>query len=288
MWGRLRLNPSFWAGGFLVLVIVGTAVFAPVIAPHDPTELFNDGISSIGAPLPPNHKFPLGTDALGRDILSRLVYGARLSLAISVLGNLLAVVLGVSMGAVAGWYRGWVEQVIMRFTDIMLAFPALLLAMALVTIKGASLTIIIIVIGMVSWTGLCRITYGQVIALREREWVESAQATGVGGIRILVRHIMPHLSAPIVVYATLGIGLTVVFEATLSYLGLGVPPPAPSWGRMIQDGANPNVLQFWWLMLFPSLALFLTVLSFNLLGDAFRDALDPRGQQGNAYGYRQR
>ena len=287
MWRRLRHNPSFWAGGFLVTLIVGAAIFAPFLAPHDPTQLFNDGISSIGAPLAPTHKFPLGTDALGRDVLSRLVYGARLSLAISILGNLLAVTLGVSMGAAAGWWRGWVEQIIMRFTDIMLAFPALLLAMALVTIKGASLTVIIIVIGMVSWTGLCRITYGQVVALREREWIESARASGVGGVRILVRHIFPHLAAPIVVYATLGVGLTVVFEATLSYLGLGVPPPAPSWGRMIQDGANPNVLQFWWLMLFPSVALFLTVLSFNLLGDALRDALDPRGQEGNAFAGRQ-
>jgi peptide/nickel transport system permease protein len=288
LWRRLRLNPSFWVGGFLVTLIVGIAIFAPLLAPHDPTQLFNDGISTIGAPLGPNHKFPLGTDSLGRDVLSRLVYGARLSLAISILGNLLAVILGVSMGAVAAWSRGWVEQIIMRFTDIMLAFPALLLAMALVAIKGASLTIIVIVIGMVSWTGLCRITYGQVVALREREWVESAQAMGVGSVRILVRHILPHLAAPIVVYATLGIGLTVVFEATLSYLGLGVPPPAPSWGRMIQDGANPNVLQFWWLMLFPSLALFATVLSFNLLGDALRDALDPRGHEGNAFGYRRR
>jgi peptide/nickel transport system permease protein len=205
-----------------------------------------------------------------------LIYGARLSLAISVLGNLLAVCVGVIFGAAAAWRRGWVEVVIMRFTDIMLAFPALLLGLALVEIEGPSLTIIIVVIGMVSWTGMCRITYGQVLSFREREWVDAARATGVGGFRIVVRHVLPHLTGPILVYGTLGIGLTVVFEGSLAYLGLGVPNPAASWGRMIHDGTVYG-LQFYWLILYPSLTLFGTVLGFNMLGDAMRDALDPRG-----------
>ncbi|HZT97836.1 MAG TPA: ABC transporter permease [Chloroflexota bacterium] len=278
VWRLLRSNPGFWIGGLLVVAIVFVAAFASVLAPHDPNQQFPDGINAIGEPLAHSAKFPLGTDFQARDVLSRLLYGARLSLSISVLGNLLAVAVGVSLGAVAAWTRGWLEIVIMRFTDIMLAFPSLLLALALVAIEGPSLTIIIVVIGMVSWTSLCRITYGQVLGLREREWVESARATGVGPARILIRHILPHLLAPILVYATLGVGLTVVFEGSLSYLGLGVPQPAPSWGRMIQEASSQTSLQFYWLILYPSLALFFTVLGFNLLGDALRDALDPEGQ----------
>jgi ABC-type dipeptide/oligopeptide/nickel transport system permease subunit len=276
-WIGLRSNPSFWAGGFLVSAILLVALIGPIVAPHDPNTQFNDGISDIGAPLGHASKFLLGTDFEGRDLLSRLLYGARLSISISLLGNALAVALGVTLGAIAGWWRGWAERVIMRFTDVMLAFPSLLLALALVGIEGPSLEVIVVVIGLVSWTALCRITFGQVTALREREWVEAARATGAGGMRILVRQVLPHLTAPILVYATLGLALTVVFEGSLAYLGLGVPTPQASWGRMIHDGADPNALQFYWLVLFPSLALFLTVLGFNLLGDAFRDALDPHG-----------
>lgn len=278
LWRLLRLNASFWIGALLVAMVAAAAIFAPFLAPHDPTQQFTNGINYLGEPIAHSGKFPLGTDFQGRDVLSRLLYGARLSLSISILGNLLAVFVGVTLGAAAAWWRGWLEVVIMRFTDVMLAFPSLLLALALVAIEGPSLTIIILVIGMVSWTALCRITYGQVLALREREWVESARATGVGGRRILIRHILPHLLAPIIVYATLGVGLTVVFEGSLAYLGLGVPPPAPSWGRMIQDASSQTTLHFYWLILYPSLALFVTVLGFNLLGDAFRDALDPHGQ----------
>jgi peptide/nickel transport system permease protein len=275
LWRALRLNPSFWVGAGLVGVVVLAAVIGPFFAPHDPTHQFDDGISAIGAPLGHTSKFPLGTDFEGRDDLSRLLYGARLSLTISLFGNGLAVLLGVSLGAAAGWWRGWAERIIMRFTDVMLAFPSLLLALALVGIRGPSLGVIVVVIALVSWTALCRVTFGQVVSLREREWVESARATGVGSLRILIRHILPHLTAPIVVYATLGVALTVVFEGSLAYLGLGVPSPAASWGRMIHDASDPNALTYYWLLLFPSLALFCTVLGFNLLGDALRDAVDP-------------
>jgi ABC-type dipeptide/oligopeptide/nickel transport system permease subunit len=274
-WWALRHNPTFWVGAALVGIVVLAAIVGPYFAPHDPTQQFDDGISALGAPLGPTPRFPLGTDFEGRDVLSRLLYGARLSLTISLLGNGLAVILGVTLGAAAGWWRGWAERVIMRVTDVMLAFPSLLLALALVGIRGPSLSVIVVVIALVSWTALCRITFGQVISLREREWVESARATGVGSVRILVRHILPHLTAPIVVYATLGVALTVVFEGSLAYLGLGVPNPAASWGRMIHDAADPNALTYYWLLVFPSLALFCTVLGFNLLGDALRDAIDP-------------
>jgi peptide/nickel transport system permease protein len=277
-WESLRRDPTFWVGAVLVGTMAIGALLAPLLAPHDPTVQFDDGLTLIGAPVSHSAKFPLGTDFEGRDVLSRLLYGARLSLTISLTGNLLAVLVGVTLGAVAAWWRGLIGTLIMRFTDVMLAFPSLLLALALVGIRGPSLSIIILVIGLVSWTALCRITYGQVLALREGVWIEAARATGLTEVRILVRHVLPHLLAPIVVYATLGMALTVVFEGSLAYLGLGVPNPTPSWGRMIHDGADPNSMQFYWLILYPSLALFITVLGFNLLGDALRDALDPRGR----------
>ena len=276
VWQGLRRNPTFWLGALLIGGVALAALLAPILAPHDPTKQFDDGLSVIGAPLSHSAKFPLGTDFEGRDILSRLMYGAQLSLTISVGGNLLAVALGVSLGSVAAWAGGWLGNAIMRFTDVMLAFPSLLLALALVGIRGPSLSVIVLVIALVSWTAVCRITYGQVRSLREGAWIEAARVAGLPGRRIVIRHILPHLLAPIAVYATLGMALTVVFEGSLAYLGLGVPNPAPSWGRMIHDGADPNSLQFYWLILYPGLALFVTVLGFNLLGDALRDALDPR------------
>jgi peptide/nickel transport system permease protein len=276
IWRDLRRSPTFWIGVSLTAAVALAAIFAPLLAPHDPAAQFDDGLTLIGAPLGHTARFPLGTDFEGRDILSRLLYGARLSLGISVTGNLLAVLLGVTLGAAAGWWRGILGAVVMRFTDVMLAFPSLLLALALVGIQGPSVGIIVLVIALVSWTALCRITYGQVTALREGAWIEAARVTGLSEGRILVRHVLPHLLATIIVYATLGMALTVVFEGSLAYLGLGVPNPTPSWGRMIHDGSDPNALQFYWLIVYPSLALFMTVLGFNFLGDALRDALDPR------------
>lgn len=266
----------FWLGILLIAGVTLAALFAPLIAPHDPSVQFDDGLTAIGAPVNHSNKFLLGTDFEGRDILSRLLFGARLSLTITFVGNGLAVVLGVTLGAAAGWWQGLLGNIIMRFTDVMLAFPSLLLALALVGIRGPSLSVIVLVIALVSWTGLCRITFGQVRALRERPWVEAARAAGFSDVRILLRHIMPHLLAPVLVYATLGMALTVVFEGSLAYLGLGVPSPAASWGRMIRDGSDPNSLQFYWLIVYPSLALFVTVLGFNFVGDALRDALDPQ------------
>lgn len=276
VWRDLRRSPTFWIGALLTVGVALAALFAPLLAPHDPAAQFDNGLTIIGAPLGHTARFPLGTDFEGRDILSRLLYGARISLGISLTGNLLAVLLGVTLGAVAGWWRGIPGAVIMRFTDVMLAFPSLLLALALVGIEGPGVGIIVLVIALVSWTALCRITYGQVTALREGAWIEAARVAGLREKRILIRHVLPHLLATIVVYATLGMALTVVFEGSLAYLGLGVPNPAPSWGRMIHDGSDPNALQFYWLIVYPSLALFLTVLGFNFLGDALRDALDPR------------
>jgi peptide/nickel transport system permease protein len=276
----LRADPSFWIGGALVVAVALAAILAPLLAPHNPNTQFDNGITLLGEPLGHTGRFPLGTDFEGRDLLSRLLYGARLSLTISLLGNALAVLLGVSLGAAAAWTGGWVDRIIMRITDVMLSFPSLLLALALVGIRGPSLSVIVLVIALVSWTAICRITYGQVRTLKVRPWVDAARAAGLSGPRILVRHIIPHLIAPISVYATLGVALTVVFEGSLAYLGLGVPSPTASWGRMIHDAADPNAMTYYWLLLYPSLALFITVLGFNLLGDAIRDSVDPQGALG--------
>ena len=279
VWRRLRRDRTAMFGAVLVAVIVSVAVFAPYLAPHDPAEQFRDGLTPNGQPIPStllsgSGRFPLGTDANGRDLLSRMLYGARVSLVVGVLANALAVVLGVVIGSVAGFYRGFTETVLMRFTDIMMAFPTLLLAMTLVSILKPSEWIIIVVIGIVYWTWIARVIYGQVVALRDREFVTATQALGAGRFFTLIRHILPQLVPTIIVWGTLGIATNVMLEASLSYLGIGVQPPTPSWGGMIQQGQS-----FYrsapWLVIFPGLAIMLTVFAFNMLGDGLRDALDP-------------
>ncbi len=278
VWQRLRKDRLALAGAAVVLAFIAMALAAPHLAPHDPNARFYNGISAQGAPLPPGtNGFLLGTDTNARDLLSRLIWGARVSLLIGITANAVAVFIGVTLGAVAGYYGGLVGTLIMRFTDVMLAFPVLLLGVALVAILAPGIPVIIAVIGLVSWTSMARIVNGQVVSLRERDFVEAARAAGVGGGRILWRHILPHLVSPIIVYSSLGVATAVLFEASLSYLGIGVQPPNPSWGRMVAEGANQGASGFAypWLLLFPGAAVFFTVLAFNLLGDGLRDALDP-------------
>ena len=279
VWRRLRRDRTAMIGAILVVVIVSMAVFAPFLAPHDPAEQFRDGLTPDGQPIPStllsgSGRFPLGTDANGRDLLSRMLYGARVSLLVGVMANALALVLGVIIGSVAGFYRGLTETLLMRFTDIMMAFPTLLLAMTLVSILKPSEWIIIVVIGIVYWTWIARVIYGQVVALRDREFVTATKALGASRPFILTRHILPQLVPTIIVWGTLGIATNVMLEASLSYLGIGVQPPTPSWGGMIQQGQS-----FYrsapWLVIFPGLAIMLTVFAFNMLGDGLRDALDP-------------
>jgi len=266
-------------GAVLGLIIILTALFAPLLAPHDPTVQYRDGLTPDGQPIPStllqgSTRFPLGTDANGRDLLSRIIYGSRISLLVGVLANTLAVTLGVLIGSVAGFFGGVIESVLMRFTEVMMAFPTLLLAMTLVAILKPSLWIIIVVIGVVYWTWIARVVYGQVVALREREFIAASRALGAGRLMILFRHIIPQLVPTIIVWGTLGIATNVMLEASLSYLGIGVQPPTPSWGGMIQQGQS-----FYrtapWLVVYPGLAIMLTVFAFNLLGDGLRDALDP-------------
>lgn len=279
-WRQLRRDSSALVGGALVLVLVLIAIFAPLLAPHDPTEQFRDGLTNAGEPLPStllsdgSWRFPLGTDASGRDLFSRIVYGARVSLVVGVVANLVALTLGVLIGASAAFFRDPVESLLMRFTEIMLAFPTLLLAMALVAILKPSIYIIIGVIGLVYWTWLARVIYGQVVSLRERDFITAAYAVGVPRFRTLLRHILPQLVPTIIVWGTLGIATNVMLEASLSYLGIGVQPPTPSWGGMIQQGQS-YYRTAPWLVIFPGLMILITVFAFNLLGDGLRDALDP-------------
>ncbi|MHA7775380.1 ABC transporter permease [Roseibium sp. M-1] len=258
----------------LIGLIVGAALFAPLVAPYDPAEQFFEGLTLEGAPLPPNASFWLGTDLLGRDLLSRLIYGAQTSLVIGVVANGIAVSVGALVGILAGFFRGWVETLLMRFTDLMMAFPALLLAITLAALFRPSLWIVAMVIAMVNWVQMARVVYTETRSLSEREFILAERAMGAGLPRILFRHILPHLLSTIVVFGTLGISTTVLLEATLSYLGIGVQPPTPSWGNIIYENQT-YFTSAPWLVFFPGLAIIALALGFNLLGDALREVLDP-------------
>jgi peptide/nickel transport system permease protein len=286
VWRRLRRDHVAMFGAALVGVLILVALFAPLLAPHDPSEQFRDGLTLDGQPVPSTlfkegdgTQFPLGTDANGRDLLSRIFYGARVSLIVGVLANLLAVTLGLIIGMTAGYLGGWVESLLMRITDIMMAFPTLLLAMTLVAILKPSLWIIIMVIGLVYWTWIARVVYSQVLSIREREFVIASRALGSGRLYVMLHHILPQLIPTIIVWGTLGIATNVMLEASLSYLGIGVQPPTPSWGGMIQQGQS-YYRTAPWLVIYPGLAIMITVFAFNLLGDGLRDAFDPT-QRGN-------
>jgi peptide/nickel transport system permease protein len=274
---RVLHNYVALAGLFVIAVVVVVALFAPLIAPFDPAEQFFEGLSLEGAPLPPNDTYLLGTDLLGRDLLSRLIYGARVSLLVGLVANAAALLLGTLLGTLAGYFRGAVGVAIMRFTDVMMAFPALLLAIALSAILRPSLWIVALVIALVNWVQVARVVYAQVLALSEAEFVGAATALGARRGRILLRHLIPHLIPTMLVYGTLGISTTVLLEATLSFLGVGVQPPTPSWGGIINESQS-YFFTAPWLVAFPGLAILLTAVSFNLVGDALRDALDPRSR----------
>ena len=267
------------ASSFIILIFV-CAIFAPLIAPASPTEQFKDGLTIQGAPIAPGDQYLLGTDLLGRDLLSRLIYGARTSLIIGILANGIAVLLVTSIGLIAGYLRGRVGSLIMRITDLMMAFPALLLAITLAAIFSPSLLIVALVIAMVNWVQIARVVYTQTIAIAEREFVLAARGLGATNRKILTRHIFPHLLPTVLVYATLGISTTVLLEATLSFLGIGVRPPTPSWGNIIFENQTYFITAPW-LVFIPGVAIILLALAFNLLGDVLRDELDPT-QRGNS------
>jgi len=267
-------------GMLLIAIVVAGAVFAPWIAPFAPDQQNFDGLTIEGAPMAPGGAYMMGTDLLGRDLFSRILYGARTSLLIGVVANGLALLIGTLVGITAGYFRGWVGALLMRFTDLMMAFPALLLAICLAAIFQPSLWIVALVIALVNWVQTARVIYTETTSLATRDFIAAERTLGAGTGRILFKHILPHLMPTILVWGTLGISTTVLLEATLSFLGVGVQPPTASWGNIIFE--NQTYFQSApWLVFIPGAAIILLSLAFNLVGDALRDVLDPtqRGRE---------
>jgi ABC-type dipeptide/oligopeptide/nickel transport system permease subunit len=256
----------------IVVVMALAAALAPLIARQSPI-----GIDLLHILERPSTHHWLGTDIQGRDIWSRLVFGARVSLTVGLISQGIALTLGVTMGLLAGFYGRWVDEVVMRLADVTLAFPTLLLLIAMVAALQPSEGVVFATIGIVGWAGMARIVRGQVLVVRQLEYIQAIRALGAGDVRIMARHVLPNVIAPVVIAATLGVAGAIMAEAALSFLGLGVPPPAPSWGSMIADGRDLDQLRRApWTSVFPGVAIGAAVLGFNLLGDALRDALDPR------------
>jgi peptide/nickel transport system permease protein len=255
-------------------VLALLAIFAPLIAPYDPLKAYSNGLSAQGAPVSPGSSFLLGTDPNGRDVLSRMIFGARVSLLVGVVATGLASVIGVLVGGIAGYAGGIVDSVLMRVTDVVLSFPILLFCVALIAITGPSTRNVMLVIAFGYWTYLARVVRGLVLSLKEREFVTAARTLGLGHAAILRRHILPHLVPAIIVYSTLGVATSILIEASLSYLGIGVPLPQASWGQMISQGQQ-YFQSAPWLLIAPGVALIVTVLAFNLAGDWLTDLLDP-------------
>jgi peptide/nickel transport system permease protein len=273
-WRRLLRRKLALLGLALIVLVVAAALLAPWIAPYAPEEQLFDGLTLEGAPLPPDARFIMGTDLLGRDLFSRILYGAQTSLIIGVVANGLALLIGTLVGITAGFFRGWIGAALMRFTDLMMAFPALLLAICLAAIFKPSLWIVALVIALVNWVQTARVIYTETTSLAERDFIAAERTLGASTTRILFRHILPHLVPTIIVWGTLGISTTVLLEATLSFLGVGVQPPTPSWGNIIFE--NQTYFQAApWLVFIPGAAIILLALAFNLVGDALRDVLDP-------------
>ncbi len=273
-WNRFRRDRLALGGLGIIFLFIAAAILAPLIAPYNPSEQFFDGLTLEGSPLPPNARFWFGTDTNGRDQFSRLLFGAQTSLLIGIVANGIAVFVGTCLGVVAGYARGVLGAAIMRFTDLMMAFPPLLLAIALAAILKPGLNIVILVIALVNWVQIARVIYAETLALSEREYIEAARAMGADTWRILWRHLLPHLVPTIIVYATLGIATTVLLESMLSFLGRGVQPPTPAWGMMIFESQS-YFLNAPWLVFIPGAAILILALAFNLVGDGLRDVLDP-------------
>ncbi len=286
VWTRFRKHKLAMAGAAILLFMIVIAIFAPKIAPYDPNAI--DNVHWQGNPLPPCFQdasqcgaHTLGSDENGRDLLSRLMFGARISLTVGVAAVLMELVIGTLLGAVAGYYGGWVDYVVMRITDVFLSIPLLPLLLTLTGIVAASSSkaslgfgVIVIIIGALSWPGVARLVRASYLSLREREYTEAARALGNGDLRIMLRHLLPNAIAPIIVQATLDVANVIVLESTLSFLGFGIQPPTASWGNMLAN-AEANLEVAWWAAVFPGLCILVTVLAINYIGDGLRDALDP-------------
>jgi peptide/nickel transport system permease protein len=269
-WTRFKKNKLALGGSFIVVIFFVVSIFAPLLSPHDPGEI---NLQNVLAP--PSADNPLGTDELGRDVLSRMVWGSRISLKVGFVSTGIAILIGIVLGAVAGYYGRWVDSLIMRTVDIMLCFPTFFLILAVIAFLEPSIWNIMAIIGLTGWMGITRLVRADFISLKEREFVQAARAIGAGDMRIIFIHILPNAMASILVAATFGIAGAILTESALSFLGIGVQPPTPSWGNILTAGKD-NIDIAWWLSFFPGLAILLTVLGYNLLGEGIRDSLDPR------------
>jgi ABC-type dipeptide/oligopeptide/nickel transport system permease subunit len=273
VWARLRRDTRARIGLIVVAMLLLVAILAPLLARHDPIR-----VDLLRQLQPPSAEHWMGTDVQGRDVWARLVYGARISLAVGLISQSIALALGLTLGLIAGYYGRWIDDLVMRLADVTLAFPTLLLLIAMVAALQPSLLVVFVTVGIVGWAGMARLVRGQVLVVRQLEYVHAARALGTSDRRIIARHVLPNVIAPVIIASTLGMAGAIMAEAALSFLGLGVQPPTPSWGAMISDGRDLSQLRASpWTSLFPGLAIGVTVLGFNLLGDALRDALDPRG-----------
>ncbi|MBP7232573.1 MAG: ABC transporter permease [Syntrophaceae bacterium] len=269
-WEMFYKNKLTLAGSGIVVLLFVVSILAPVISPYDPGAI---DLQNVLAPPSAGHWF--GTDQLGRDVMSRMIWGARISLKVGFVATGLAIFIGMILGAVAGFYGGWIDALIMRFVDIMLCFPTFFLILAVIAFLEPSIWNIMIVIGLTGWMGVTRLVRADFISLRERDFVRAARAIGASDARIIFLHILPNALASILVAATLGIAGAILTESALSFLGIGVQPPTPSWGNILTAGKD-NIDIAWWLSLYPGLAILITVVGYNLLGEGIRDASDPR------------
>lgn len=269
-WKRFRRNKLAMLGAFIIFSLAVVAIIAPLIAPFSPDQ--QDILHRLE---PPSGKHFLGTDDLGRDLLSRIVYGTRVSLLVGFVAIGIAIVIGSLLGLLSGYFGGWLDTVIMRFVDIMLCFPTFFLILMVIAFLEPSIWNVMAVIGLTGWPSLTRLVRGECLSVREREFVQAARALGLSNRRVMLVHLLPNVMAPILVTATLGIGGAILTESALSFLGLGVQPPTASWGNILTAGKD-YISVAWWLSLFPGLAILITVLAYNLLGEGLRDVLDPR------------
>ena len=269
-WARFQRNKLAMSGLVMVGGLFLVSLAASWLAPYDP------GFIDLQAVLmPPSGEHWLGTDPLGRDVLSRIIYGSQVSLKVGFVAVGLATLIGIMVGALAGYYGGWVDLILMRFVDLMLCFPSFFLILAVIALLEPSIWNIMVVIGVTSWMGVARLVRAELLSLKEREFVVAARALGASDVRLILRHLLPNALAPVMVSATLGVAGAILTESALSFLGLGVQPPTPSWGNILTAGKD-NIEIAWWLSVFPGLAILVTVMSYNLLGEGLREAIDPR------------
>lgn len=271
-WRRLLANRMAVAGGLVVVAMAALALAAPLVSPYGYDE------TSPAQYRPPSWLHPMGTDLHGRDLLTRVLYGARLSLGVGFVATMVSLLIGVGYGAVSGYAGGRIDEAMMRIVDIIYALPYMFFVIILVAVFGRSVVLLFVALGAVQWLTVARIVRGQVLSIKEKEFIQAGRAIGAGHLRIIVHHLLPNVLGPVMVYTTLTVPAVMLQEAFLSFLGLGVPPPASSWGTLIADGASAiNALRiYWWLLLFPGAAMALTLFSMNFLGDGLRDAMDPR------------